>query len=140
VAGAVVWCLAATEPPDVLISVAVDTPFLPPDFAATLLAALQPDDDALVASYGEQDYPTNAIWRLSALAPLPESIGANTAPHSLKRLAATLRARRIVFPDSQGGDPFTNANTPADRAALEARAARRNGASTMPDSALGKAG
>ena len=121
-AGAIAWCNGSAGPPDTLLTVAVDTPFLPHDFAARMLAALGGNEPAVVARHADQDYPTNAIWRFAVVADLPARLAAGTAPHSLKRLADELGATRLDFPESDGGDPFANANTPADLAALETRA------------------
>lgn len=122
---------------DRIVSVAVDTPFLPADFVTRLDAALTTDVDAAVAHYRGQDYPTNAIWRLSALAGLPEAVRAGTAPHSLRRLAGGLKAGFAAW-DELAADPFANLNTPADRAALEHRSRVGNAASTIRQSGLGK--
>jgi molybdopterin-guanine dinucleotide biosynthesis protein A len=121
VAGAVAWCLTATPRPDWLLTVAVDTPLVPADFAARMLEALD-DRPAVVVRYAGQAYPTNAIWRLSAIANLPADVTRGTAPHSLKRLADTLGATILDWPETATGDPFANVNTPDDLAALEARA------------------
>lgn len=124
VAAAIDWCNRAAEQPALLLTAAVDTPFLPADFAAKMLAALPEGAPAIIASYDGQDYPTNALWRLNALRDLPARVVAGTAPHSLRRLAAEVGAVTFDWPESPDGDPFANVNTPADLAALEARAAR----------------
>ena len=49
-----------------LVSVAVDTPFLPADFAAAMRDGLG-YAPAAYAAYGAQFYPPNAIWRIEAL-------------------------------------------------------------------------
>ena len=122
VAGAIAWCVAQPAPPLFLLSVAVDTPFLPADFQPRLMASIG-DHAAALAAYGAQDYPTNALWRLQAIAALPQQIVAGTAPRSLKRLAAGLDAVRVAWPATASGDPFANANTPEELAALQRRAA-----------------
>jgi molybdopterin-guanine dinucleotide biosynthesis protein A len=126
VAAAIDWCNRVDDPPELLITVAVDTPFLPPDFVARLTASLGPEDRAVVARYGEQDYPTNALWRLDAVTALPDRVWEGVAPHGLKRLAAAIGARSLHWPETASGDPFANVNTPADLALLEARAAGTN--------------
>jgi molybdopterin-guanine dinucleotide biosynthesis protein A len=122
VAAAIAWCSAQPEPPEYLASLAVDTPFFPHDFIARAVTAIGATDSAVVARYGMQDYPTNALWRLSAVAALPARLADGTAPRSLKRWAAEIGARLLQWPDSAAGDPFANANTPDDLLALEARA------------------
>jgi molybdopterin-guanine dinucleotide biosynthesis protein A len=124
-AGGVAWLAANAPQVDLVVTAAVDTPFLPPGYARALLDALGPEDGAIVAGYGGQEYPTNALWRLDRIADLPGRIAAGTAPHSLKRLAHEVGARVLGWPE-QSGDPFANANTPADLAALEARAGACN--------------
>ena len=107
-----------------LLSLAVDTPFFPDDFlrqAADASAAAE----VVLAAYGAQDYPTNALWRLDAIRGLPDAVRAGTAPHSLKRLAASLRLRRLDYSQWSDDDPFANANTPEDLENLQRRAARR---------------
>lgn len=100
-----------------LISVAVDTPFLPPDFVGRLQAGLE-DASAAFASWGEQFYPPNAIWRIEALASLPERVIEGRAPASLKALQRELGARAIEWTGHGGSDPFANLNTVADLVAL----------------------
>jgi molybdenum cofactor guanylyltransferase len=107
---------------DLLVTAAVDTPFLPPDYLARLAGSLGAAPGA-VASYAGQPYPTNAIWRLDHLRDLPTRVVAGTVPRSLKALAATLGAVTVDWPSQPAGDPFANVNTPAELAALEARAA-----------------
>ena len=120
-AAAVAWCLAQPEPPDILVAAAVDTPFLPAAYFPRLVAALDAAPAAICRHAG-QDYPTNAAWRLAAIATLPADMIAGTAPHSLKRLAQSVGAIALDWSAENGGDPFANANTPADLAALELRA------------------
>lgn len=122
IAAAAAWCLRQDPRPDFLVSMAVDTPFLPRDFVARTLAAMTSSTSAIVARYGGQDYPTNALWRLERISALPARIADGTAPHSLKRLAAELGAIYLDWPLSETGDPFANVNTLADMEALSARA------------------
>lgn len=123
-AGALEWCLAQPQMPEIVVTAAVDTPFLPAGFAQAMADALG-EADALVSSHGGQDYPTNAAWRVGAIATLPARVRDASAPHSLRRLAAELSAAALDWPAARGGDPFANANTPDDLKALEARATAR---------------
>jgi molybdopterin-guanine dinucleotide biosynthesis protein A len=111
----------AADPPDLLLSLAVDAPFFPKDFverAEQLLAT----SSAVLATYGGQDYPTNALWRFDAVQDLPAQVLSGTAQHSLKRLANDLAAARLDYAGLLRDDPFINANTPEDLAILRARA------------------
>ena len=111
---------------EMLFSLAVDTPLFPRDFLTRALPLLG-TASAVLAAYGEQDYPTNALWRLDALATLPHGIRTGTAPRSLKRLAEGLGAVRLDYAALSNFDPFRNANTPEDLAFLRAAAERGHG-------------
>jgi molybdopterin-guanine dinucleotide biosynthesis protein A len=109
---------------DLLVTTAVDTPFLPDDFVRRLVAAL--DGGALAAEAGWRGnlYPTNAIWRVSALADLLRLAREGTAPNSPKALLAKLEAPIVDWSDTHDEDPFANLNTLDDLVALARRAAR----------------
>ena len=121
-AGAIAYLNAMATPPDLLISVAVDTPFLPADFITRLVDRLG-EAPAAIATYGGQPYPTNAVWRVARFRDLPERVRAGTAPRSLKSLCAEAGGVTITWPESPDGDPFANVNTPEDLANLRSRAA-----------------
>jgi molybdopterin-guanine dinucleotide biosynthesis protein A len=128
-AGPLAGVAAAVEhlrdmPADLLLSLAVDTPFFPRDFAERGRALLE-GHDVVLGAYAGQDYPTNALWRLETLRGLPGALRAGTAPHSLNRLAERLHTARLDYAALSDEDPFANANTPEDMAILEARAARK---------------
>lgn len=124
VAAAVVHCRNLDPLPEALVTVAVDTPFVPADYVARLVAALDEATPAIIARYAGQAYPTNMIWRFAALTSLPEQLAGGTAPRSLKRLAAAAGARPLDWPETAEDDPFANINTPDDLRRLAARAER----------------
>jgi molybdopterin-guanine dinucleotide biosynthesis protein A len=101
-----------------LISVAVDTPFLPDDFVARLLAGMG-DTAAAYAAWGEDFYPPNAAWRIEALQSLPSDIAGGKPPASLKALQRALGAQRVDWASGGAGNPFANINTLADLLALQ---------------------
>ena len=104
-----------------LVSVAVDTPFLPTDFVSRLIAGLG-DGAVAYAAWGEDFYPPNAIWRLESLQGLPSALNQANAPASLKTLQRSLGAHRIDWGEC-AVNPFANINTLDDLLALQ-RAAR----------------
>ncbi|HQZ12477.1 MAG TPA: NTP transferase domain-containing protein, partial [Devosia sp.] len=126
VAAAADWCARKPAPPDLLVTAAVDTAFLPDDFIARMLAALPDDAPAVLAHWRGQDYPTNAVWRVPALASLPAAVLGGAAPRSLRRLAAGLGAAAFDWPDQGQDNPFSNVNTPEDLAEARQRATHRN--------------
>jgi molybdopterin-guanine dinucleotide biosynthesis protein A len=103
----------------ILVSVAVDTPFLPDDYVARLLSGLD-TSPASFAGWKDAFYPPNAAWRLEAIADLPERLG-ETA--SLKELHQRLGAARVSWDEAEA-NPFDNLNTLADLVALGERANR----------------
>jgi molybdopterin-guanine dinucleotide biosynthesis protein A len=122
-AAAAAWAQTQQQPPALIVSAAVDTPFLPRDFVTRLHAAMTPGIDAAVAGYGAEVYWTNALWRRAALERLLDPEAARVAASGgIKAFARTLRMAVVRWPETAGGDPFANVNTPADLSRL----ARRN--------------
>ena len=112
---AVAWLEREGISNGLLLSVAVDTPFLPTDYADRLCTALE-SSAAAAAAWRGQVYPTNALWRLESLAKaLPEA-------SSPKRLLAALGAATVNWDTPV--DPFANLNTLADLMALQGRGRR----------------
>ena len=105
----------------VLVSVAVDTPFLPADFVADLIGGLGLST-AAYAAWGEDFYPPNAVWRIEALQHLPQAVHAAKAPLSLKALQSALGARRVEWDQRASTNPFANTNTMADLLRLQRHA------------------
>jgi molybdopterin-guanine dinucleotide biosynthesis protein A len=101
-----------------LVSAAVDTPFMPADFTARMMAALE-TAPAAFAAWGEDFYPPNAVWRIEALTALPDRAKAGTAPASLKALQRELGAQQIDWRLAGADNPFRNINTVADLVALQ---------------------
>ena len=99
-----------------LISVAVDTPFLPADFIGRLIAGLG-DAPCAYPAWGEAFYPPNAVWRIEALV---EVIAGDLS--SPKALQQALGAKRIDWSDAAARDPFANLNTLIDLMELQRRA------------------
>ncbi len=115
---AVSYLRPQAQPEDLLVTVAVDTPFLPADFTPRLTDALETDANAAFASWGEAFYPTNAIYRLPALvAHLAEH-----NPDSPKRLLQGLGAIAVDWSTLAPQNPFANLNTLADLVSLGRRA------------------
>lgn len=103
-----------------IVSSAVDTPFLPADFVAGMTAALE-SHSAVYARWGDEFYPPNALWRLSAIATLPARVRAGSAPRSLKALLEELGAVPHDWQRVASLDPFDNLNTLTDLMRLERR-------------------
>lgn len=111
------WARALEARPHALVSVAVDTPFLPHDLALRLAGAAaasgRPGTIAVAASQGAW-HPTAALWPLAVADDLAASLAAGN-----RRAGAFIRQHAHVavdFPCAGGRDPFFNVNTPADLA------------------------
>lgn len=115
-AAAVLHLRGTAEPGDILVSVAVDTPFLPADFVAKLAAGLT-SENAAYAAWGGEIYPTNAAYRFGAISDLPERADSLGSP---KRLLSSLDAKAVRWATDQ--NPFANLNTLADLVGLTQRA------------------
>jgi molybdopterin-guanine dinucleotide biosynthesis protein A len=111
---AVAWCGTLTPAPDFLLTMAVDAPFGPADFAARSLEAIEDGTTGVVASCAGQLHPTHSLWRVPALRDLPVQVVTGTAPKSLKALAYEFEARILDAPKVDGRDPFDSINTVQD--------------------------
>jgi molybdenum cofactor guanylyltransferase len=120
-AAAVNWLVAQGATDALLASVAVDTPFLPPNFIAVMTEALG-TDAAIASRWGEDLYPPNTLWRLSAITTLPARVRDGTAPKSPKALLGELGATSHDWRPASPTNPFDNLNTPADLVRLQRRA------------------
>ena len=98
----------------VLLSVAVDTPFLPQDFVTRMLETMDHGAPAAQAFWRGNAYPTNAAWRLADLHDLPEQAAKGTVVQSPKALLAQLGAVAVDWEATHADDPFANLNTLAD--------------------------
>ncbi|RDW14612.1 molybdenum cofactor guanylyltransferase MobA [Paracoccus thiocyanatus] len=112
---------AADQGADGVVSVSVDTPFLPQDLVHRLFEARGRSGMAIAASSGDggrlRDHPTCALWPVALAPELREAL--ESGLHRVGQFAAAHDPGRAVF-DSRPLDPFLNLNTPEDLA----RAAR----------------
>lgn len=105
-------------PDDWLVTVAVDTPLLPPDYVERLRDAAA-ETGAAYAAWGGNIYPTNSAWRLSALREVLEGTSESAGPRAL---LGRLGAIRADWSDDCPADSFANVNTLAELIALQRRA------------------
>ncbi|NGP19144.1 molybdenum cofactor guanylyltransferase [Devosia aurantiaca] len=114
-AAAVLHLRGTAKPGDTLVSVPVDTPFLPADFVLKLAAGVT-SESAAYAAWGEEIYPTNAAYRFGAISDLPERADSLGSP---KRLLSALDAKAVRWEINH--NPFANLNTLADLVSLARR-------------------
>lgn len=115
---------ARREGAERLLTLPCDTPMLPADLATRLEAALAAPGEAeeaavaVAASLGRL-HPTCALWRPWVADALPAYLKGRA---SLRGFAETCGMVVADWPCEAGADPFANANTPEELAALQARA------------------
>ncbi|KGJ04397.1 molybdenum cofactor guanylyltransferase [Paracoccus halophilus] len=112
---------AAGQGAESLVSVSVDTPFLPRDLVWRLCEAAGRSGIAIAASPDAggllRDHPTCALWPVALAGDMRAALEAGQ--HRIGLFAARFDPGRAVF-DSQPVDPFLNLNTPGDVARAEA--------------------
>lgn len=110
------WARRVHPTAALLLSVPTDTPLLPANLVARLLAARGPGDGdvACVASRGQR-HPVAALWPVALADALAESLAAGVTG-----VAAFAEAHGLTTADfaDGGADPFTNVNDRDDLAAV----------------------
>lgn len=111
---------AAGEGHDRVVSVSVDTPFLPEDLVHRLNEARGRSGMALAASADAsgrlRDHPTCALWPVALRGELHAAL--ESGLHRIGQFCAAYDPGRAVF-DSHPIDPFLNLNTPDELAMAE---------------------
>ena len=125
------WARAETPDARFIASVAADTPFIPDDLVARLLAALKDAGaSSAIASSGGEWTPVVGLWSVALADALAEAL--RQGVRAVHRFATAQGSAVVEFPFVEIGgeriDPFFNVNTPADlekaRALLAAEQAR----------------
>ena len=99
-----------------VVSVSVDTPFLPGDLVPQLCLAAEAAAEGLALASCAKDHPACALWPVALADPLAAFL-ASGAKARVLAFAESHHAARAHFPDEAA---FQNLNTPADLAAAEA--------------------
>lgn len=105
-----------------MASFAADTPLLPEDMVARLLAAVEAEDaDIGCAASGGTAHPVFGLWPLRLAAELRHAV----VVEKVRAIAAWMSRYRVAQVAWPGGnaDPFLNVNTPEDLARLRLRLA-----------------
>lgn len=101
---------AKTRHCEFVLTIAVDTPFLPADLHDRLLSAIGAQSCA-IASSGGRLHPTSGLWRTSATEFVQQF--ASSGKRSLAGLAEALGCMKVEWPIA-AIDPFFNINSPDD--------------------------
>lgn len=110
---ALAW--AADQGADAVVSVAVDSPFLPPDLVPRLHLAGDGGQIAY-AQIGDRPQPTFALWPTSVYAPLASFLDSGVKPKMMDFMAQA-GAVAAAFPNDGA---FDNLNTPEELQAAQA--------------------
>lgn len=103
--------LAASDPAALLVSVPADTPFLPGDLVARLLACHNRTGGVVCAASAGQVHPVVALWPGHVRAALRAALEAGE--RRVTRLVQQLDTATEYWPAAEA-DPFFNVNTPED--------------------------
>ncbi len=113
------WAAAVDPGAAHAVTAAVDSPFLPEDFVARLVAARDASGaEAAVASSGDRRHPVAALWPIRARHALRAAM-LGGGPRRVGLFLDRLRPAVADWP-TVPFDPFLNLNTPEDLAAAEA--------------------
>lgn len=107
--------LAGTMPHAVMVSVPADTPFIPADLVARLLARHRETGGVVHASSAGRAHPVIALWPAAARHTIAAALAAGEP--RVMRLVAELGAVAEDWPadaGAAGADPFFNVNTTED--------------------------
>jgi molybdenum cofactor guanylyltransferase len=111
------WARAETPDARFIASVAADTPFIPDDLVARLLAALKDAGaSSAIASSGGEWTPVVGVWSVALSDTLAEAL--RQGVRAVHRFATEKGSAVVEFPFVEIGgepiDPFFNVNTPED--------------------------
>jgi molybdenum cofactor guanylyltransferase len=119
------WAASLSSRPDHLVTVPVDSPFLPEDLVARLSAAARGNPEGIViAASGDRDHPVFGLWPLDICERLATWRRSATS-HGVRSFLASVGFTVVAFPTTAGTpDPFLNVNTPAEHEETEGWLAR----------------
>ena len=101
-----------------VVSVPTDAPFLPMDYVARMMAAIEDEDAELAcASTNGRTHPVAGLWALRLMLELRSAL-IDEDIRKIDRWTARYRMADVEF-SSESIDPFFNANRPEDLEAAE---------------------
>ena len=108
------WTAANRPDCEWVVSVPTDTPFLPRDLVARLVAGLQEADAELAcAASGHQPHPVVGLWPVRLREALRQAVVAEEI-RKVDVWTGRYRMATVAFAEEAGVDPFFNANRPDD--------------------------
>lgn len=101
-----------------------DSPLFPTDLVARLHDAVARGADYAIAASHGREHPVFGLWPVARATDFAALFASGV--RALRDIDRVMTKAVVTFP-ADNGDPFVNANTPADLADLEARLAKRSG-------------
>lgn len=116
-----VWATSLDPAPDYVVTIPVDTPFIPQDLAARLLeGSARNGGSATLAASISGTHPVFGLWPVDLADELERWLG--TSPTlSVMAFARHCGHATALFEEGPEGDPFFNINTPDDLVIARAR-------------------
>lgn len=120
------WSISETPDARYVATVPVDTPFIPEDAVARLLAALQEKKTAsAIAACAGTYHPVIGLWRVSLIGEVEDAL--HRGERAMTKFAEKQKSAVVDFPVAEIGgksiDPFFNVNTPEELQEAEGLAA-----------------
>lgn len=120
------WSISETPDARYVATVPVDTPFIPEDAVARLLAALQEKKTAsAIAACAGTYHPVIGLWRVSLIGEVEDAL--HRGERAMTKFAEKQKSAVVDFPVTEVGgksiDPFFNVNTPEELQEAEGLAA-----------------
>ncbi len=107
------WVEQHAPDADNVMTVAVDTPFFPPDMVETLLSYKEANSERpIICSSGERDHFALGLWPVALAGPLKEYL--LDGGRSIKGFFQSHPPIIVAFDHQRAVDPFFNINTPED--------------------------
>jgi molybdopterin-guanine dinucleotide biosynthesis protein A len=115
------WAADQARPIQHVLTVPGDTPFLPHDLVARLVAGLAKGAELALAASGGRSHPVIGLWPLASRDALRRAIHGEGL-RKVETWASRFATAAVEF-ESKAGDPFLNINTPEELAEAERRLA-----------------
>jgi molybdenum cofactor guanylyltransferase len=120
------WSISETPDAKYVATVPVDTPFIPDDAVARLLAALKEKKSAsAIAACAGTYHPVIGLWRVSLIGEIEDAL--HRGERAMTKFAEKQKSAVVDFPLTEIGgksiDPFFNVNTPEELEEAEGIAA-----------------
>ncbi len=121
VLGAMEWARRNAPETGRILTIAVDTPFFPPDYREKMLRHRAEESAMLAcAASSERLHPVFCLWPVSLAADLRAALE-DEGLRKVRVFMKRYQCARVTFESDEGRDPFFNINTAEDKLEAEKR-------------------